>query len=167
MKYQRLFHVAGGNAVFLPLTFYSLEELRRQTKEALRSGVSLWPFEVIVEDIFYGNGAERLLSSAEERDALLTKLQPLITQTAHGVRHCAAIWNGSSGNGLLFHVEDDEIKCAYFPVITYEKLLREREIAQQLTALAEQAFCIDEIVSVKTEMPIHQALKELAKQLEE
>ena len=137
MKPNEPLRVHSGSAIFLaPL--YDMWTLRQATRSAILSGQAAQDFIVVESTMYYPTMLDNVLGFEIRRDSIAAGYGDRIVGETAGCWRCALLYEPGR-EGLLLHREGDRLLCAYVPVMTEQVIQKERELAQALNRLADDA----------------------------
>lgn len=126
-----------GYAIFTPPEEH-LWDLRQAAKQALLEGCAAQSFIVTHEEMYYPNMLDRLLAHESEMEEVLLTFKADASGELDESLRCIMLWEPSK-EGMLLHLKDKQLLCAYVPLVTELSACKEHQLSLQLTALAEQA----------------------------
>ena len=137
MKPNEPLRVQRGSAIFLAPQ-YDMWTLRQATRRAILTGQAAQDFVVVESTMYYPNMLDNVLGFEVRRDSIAASYGDRIVGETAGCWRCALLYEPGR-EGLLLHREGDRILCAYVPVLTEQVIQKERELAQALNRLADDA----------------------------
>ena len=130
--------IREGEAVFHPIEL-SLWDVRQEAKQRILDGDPAWLFRVTQEISYDPHMLDQLMWDEETLRETARSLGEKIVGTQNGALNCAALWDGADEDGILLHMEGDELVCAYLPLITKAAAEKEHALSMKVAALASEA----------------------------
>ena len=130
-----------GKALFFPFHGKSWDDpwdIRQETVQALLEGKEPTPF-LLMDTIECLEGGMRLTLYYEGKDDFIEKHRNgLIGETKKAI-HCVLL-RDINGDGMLVHLEGEELLCAYYPVVTLKTAKYEMLLTKKMENLATLAM---------------------------
>ncbi len=127
-----------GETVFVKFE-PSLSRIRAACGRAILERRKPRKFAIAYENLYYGNLLSAVLAREAERSALIRELKPRMDSETEGVWHCAALLQADTNDGILLHIDEEQLWCAYLPLRTRAQVMKAHEIAARLSRLAQSA----------------------------
>ena len=134
---KRTLFIPRGEAVFLPPEYY-LWDIRQASKHALLSGHKPQQFVVTDEMMYYPGALERVLTSPDMLEETVQTYREAMRGEEQGCFRCVYLWE-SPGEGVLLHLEKEQLLSAYVPLVTEEITRKEHALSLSLATLAREA----------------------------
>lgn len=128
--------VKRGTAPFLAPR-QCLREIRTLTKQAVLHRKEQRRYLVVHEELFYPHMLDQLLADPEELKKTAFEMKSTISGDLNGALLCALLWEDHC-EGLLVHLEENLLLCAYYPGITAREAKSERLTVRHLKEIAAQ-----------------------------
>lgn len=124
-----------GKALFLPCR-QQISAIRAATKQALLHHCSEIPYVITRRIDIYPRRIDDLLTDREALDKIILEHHACLSDFNKDAICCAVLWDSQGAEGLLLHLEEDALLCAYLPLMTRAYAIHENECSAMLMHLA-------------------------------
>lgn len=130
--------IREGEAVFHPIE-QSIWDVRQEAKQRMLDGDPAWLFRVTQEISYDPHMLDQLMWDEDSLRETARSLGEKIVGTHNGALNCAALWDDAEEEGILLHLEGEELVCAYLPLMSKADAEKEHALSMKLAGLAAEA----------------------------
>ncbi len=130
----------SGAAVFLPFHVNPWDDpwdIRLKIIHAIQKDEAPVPYIIKQRVELLPKALSISLYGDDEQMNLIEKYHVAMTGKTKGSYHCVAFWSGEEG--LMFHLEGEELLCSFLPVVTKKNIKAEIALIEQIRSLALSA----------------------------